>query len=222
MNENISWGKVVVLVVVIVGIGVVAFMWGKKSDEQPVVSQGVTPATKDVVQPVKQEVMKPVEKAPSNGIPADWKTYANEELGFSFQYPQNWHLGERWVGWVDVFVAKEQIHVLEIQVENEIKNTLLEHAKEKIRENGCPPQTEGSTQGDHIIRNADNAVLYVLYCSAMSESYTYEFLNKKNQLIKMTYHDDFGDLPDLADENKKLEKFEKIIQSLQLFSSKMR
>ena len=58
MNENISWGKIGVLVVAIVGIGVVAFLWGKKSDD-------VTPP---VLEPImKKEVVKkePVEVSES-------------------------------------------------------------------------------------------------------------------------------------------------------------
>lgn len=83
MNENISWGKVAVLVVAIVGIGALGFVMGRKTTEQA----AITPIA-PVVQPTKKEVAMPVEKAEPVEAPSDeWKVYTDSRYEFAFEYP---------------------------------------------------------------------------------------------------------------------------------------
>lgn len=72
MNQNISWGKIVVLVVAIVGIGALGFVMGRQKSEVAVVAP-ITPA----VQPVKKETSEVV----------DEKVYRNEKYGFNVTFP---------------------------------------------------------------------------------------------------------------------------------------
>lgn len=167
MNENISWGKIVVLVVAIIGVGVVAFMWGKKSDESGVANQTITPTTKESVQVVKKEEVKTVEKTdPIMEIPADWKVWEDKVMGYSFQYPpqakvveyNEWFtvylnpyedtnaLGETrtWGDGVGTFAAWSSIEGLSLQLPMEERTTFYDLMKEPRFQNSVKTKFLGN------------------------------------------------------------------------------
>jgi hypothetical protein len=81
MNENISWGKIVVLVVAMLGVGVLGFVVGRKNDE------AITVPTTIVSQPKQEKVTPSVSKDETMGAILA-QTYKNEQFGFSIQYPE--------------------------------------------------------------------------------------------------------------------------------------
>jgi hypothetical protein len=92
MNENISWGKIVVLVVAIASVGALGFAVGKRSDE------GVVPAAQmqqpQVSPPIQKEAVKPIENIQADvAILSGWKVYTNTALGFSIKYPNGYEPG---------------------------------------------------------------------------------------------------------------------------------
>jgi hypothetical protein len=88
MNESISWGKIAVLVVAIVGIGIMAFLWGRKSgteiDSQPAASSSKKTETATI--PKASSTSPVIDKT------ADWNIYTNKKYGYTFKYPRHYSL----------------------------------------------------------------------------------------------------------------------------------
>lgn len=82
MNENISFGKIAVLVVVIVGIAGVAFVVGKKS-EVVVVALIVTP-TSTQTKPVEQK------KVIDEAVRMETNFFESKKYGYSVQYAKKY------------------------------------------------------------------------------------------------------------------------------------
>jgi len=86
MNQSISWGKIVVLVVAIVGVGTVAFLWGKQSN---LVTSSVSMKTPPpVTKPIIKEQLATIE---DNSIPpsytdpmVDWYSEPKKVENFRF------------------------------------------------------------------------------------------------------------------------------------------
>lgn len=92
MYQNISWGKIGVLVVAIVGIGALGFVVGREKSEMPMISVAPVPAQiagKSSDTSVFQETKQI--KVGSEVVPLDekWNKYTNYTLGFSLNIP-NW------------------------------------------------------------------------------------------------------------------------------------
>jgi hypothetical protein len=166
MNQNISWGKIVVLVVAIIGVGAVAFMWGKKSEVV------VAPVTKEVAQLVKKEAAKPIGEMrpaiiiPAMVIPTDWKVWEDKVMGYSFRYPpqakvveyNEWFtvylnpyedtnaLGETrtWGDGVGTFAAWSSIEGLSLQLPMEERTTFYDLMKEPRFQNSVKTKFLGN------------------------------------------------------------------------------
>ena len=136
----------------------------------------------------------------------NWKNYADEELGIQFKYPTEWFKLENKNKYSQTLLKKPQVSIFGITFLNSIGKSLEEVAKNKIKENGCP--------ADRIIATNNNNVLYATECGMMSEIYNYIFKNRKGEIIQLSYHDDFDSN---LSEDKKLEKFKLIIDTISLF-----
>jgi len=149
---------------------------------------------------------------PQKDTLAGWKTYRNEEYGFEFKYPKKWEDMNRNIAIQNFFIISGS-EVSPLQIELGISNTndtLPEIADNDIRNNNCPP-------GDHIIKSTENGVMYVLYCSAMSENYIYIFRNPEGQIIKIIYNDDEKGWSEL----KKIENFNQILSTFKFTGSNL-
>ena len=105
------------------------------------------------------------------------------------------------------FLKKPQVAIFGIILFSDTVEKLPEEiAKNKIAENNCP--------ADRIVNVDNSSILYVTECGAMSEIYNYIFKNKKGETIQLSYHDDFDSN---WSDDKKLEKFKLIIDSISLF-----
>lgn len=166
MNQNISWGKIMILVVAIVGVGIIAFMWGKKSEVV------VAPVTKEVAQLVKKEAAKPIGEMrpaiiiPAMVIPTDWKVWEDKVMGYSFRYPpqakvveyNEWFtvylnpyedtnaLGETrtWGDGVGTFAAWSSIEGLSLQMPVEERTTFYDLMKEPRFQNSVKTKFLGN------------------------------------------------------------------------------
>lgn len=143
---------------------------------------------------------EPVSPADSNvAIENDgWKTYTSDAYGIRFRYP------DHWTNHGDVFTAPPEVGVLDIGIVVTSATSSLERLAEIDIYQDC----------GRIIRSDDRAsILYVRFCSAMSETYVYLFKNVLGQVISLSYHDDFA--PDVS-EKEKLIKFEQLISTIML------
>lgn len=166
MNQNISWGKIVVLVVAIIGVGAVGFVVGKKSEV--VVVAPITPVT----QPIKKEAAKPIGEMrpaiiiPAMVIPTDWKVWEDKVMGYSFRYPpqakvveyNEWFtvylnpyedtnaLGETrtWGDGVGTFAAWSSIEGLSLQMPVEERTTFYDLMKEPRFQNSVKTKFLGN------------------------------------------------------------------------------
>ena len=138
MKKSIKIILLVGIIGVIISIGVITAI------------KFITPATNPPVPPSSETQQS------STGLP-EWKTYRNEEYGFEFKYPENYHLGEciRKIGYkFDQMPAKTLLQkticfsginefpdamptILDLQIRiysNAQKNTLQEWIKKNIDE----------------------------------------------------------------------------------------
>lgn len=137
----------------------------------------------------------------------DWKTYKNEQYGFEFKYPNGWESSNQDINYTDWFISPTNGDVLGLKLLRKV-GSASEVANVEIKENDCLGNER--TTGDHLIYSTNTDALYVLYCSAKSESYIYIIKLSSGLFLRMSYHDDF--LDDWTEE-KKLLTFKQIIES---------
>jgi len=138
---------------------------------------------------------------------AGWKTYRNGEYGFEMKYPSFWNVfpanhsgvlydhNKKKIGediGVAYFVNKGWVLTVDKShyIDEINKLSIKKIAENEITLNNCPGN-ENQT-GDHYIGDFNKGSIYVLYCSASSESYYYLVRNPLGDLIKFTYSDDWG------------------------------
>lgn len=82
---------IIIVVLILAGLGG-AYYFGKASNKSPQYSFGVAePDAKNLNDQSKKVIEeKAVSTATSDSSVANWKTYSNNELGFSVEYPSNW------------------------------------------------------------------------------------------------------------------------------------
>ena len=144
-------------------------------------------------------------------VEGSWKVYKNDKFGFRFNYPSIWMDAQRDVSITEYFYAPPEVDVLDIEQIN-ASGTLDVIAQADIETNQCLNDTNKSY--DHIIKSNESGTLFVLNCSAMSETYQYLFNTLHGQVLQLSYHDDFEEY---WPEGRKLATFEKIIRTLTIY-----
>lgn len=72
---KVLWTILVILLLVVV-LGIIAYAY----------------IMKDIERNLYQARTAPTQRSEQSAIPADWKTYRNEEYGFEFKYPSDWKM----------------------------------------------------------------------------------------------------------------------------------
>lgn len=138
-------------------------------------------------------------------IAREWSTYKNNDHDFSFKYPADWKDSGRKIEIDNYFTKNPQVGVLQLELLKQ-DQSLVKITEDEIKKRNCPP--------DHVIENSESGLMYVTYCGASTEKYNYLFKNKQGKIIQLSYHDDFDSN---WSEEKKLEKFKLIVDTISLF-----
>jgi len=164
-------------------------------------------------QPSSTPVTKTSSPTPPR-ISETWKTYSNTTYGFSFRYPSTWTDSDRDIAIGDYFIRPPDIAVLGLGV-IATSNPPLTIAQENVRQSDCPPVADYPGQYSHVLTVKTSGVLYVLYCSADTEIYTYVFKTSTDTVISMSYENDIPIVENVT-LNQKLVTFDQIISSIAL------
>ena len=122
---------------------------------------------------------------------SDLGHYRNTTYGFAFDYPSEWV--EHKSGDdrnLPYFSTPHAGDVLDLDMLTS-SQTLEQLASADIEANNC--RDEAGAFYDSILQKDPRWILYVKYCSARSERYSYLFKTSKGYIIRLTYHDNFND-----------------------------
>lgn len=132
-----------------------------------------------------------------------WKTYHNEEHWFEFKYPTEWKYYEgNTIGDAGSFENGRGAPAMDFALTEESDSTMA----------GQPDIDESC--GDHVIQSTPEGLLYMYHTNCPdtgAKVYVYEFKDREQSHIKLSYYNDFDGN---WDEQKQLAKFLSIIHSI--------
>ena len=156
-----------------------------------------------IVSAAFQNVLCRVQSAASLSV---WSSYQSAVQHVLFDYPPTWTLNTLPES---SYFTDGDIEVMEISFSAlNGAASLLDFAQNEIYNNNCPAVDSSGAPVDHIIRSDVKSVTYVLSCSATTDYYNYIALSSSNQVVKLTYHDDFDPA---ASEDQKLLVLQRIL-----------
>lgn len=124
---------------------------------------------------------------PVTSIPSGWTAYTDPHSGLTFDYPNNWTPNS--AGSYTYFTIND-VDVLDISSQA-ASGSLQQIAQSEVVANGCPALDQDGQPIDRVINSSPSGVLFVLSCSATTNSYNYLIYNASGSVVDLSFHDAF-------------------------------